>query len=165
MSGIITIAALLAMLVCVALIPFGLPGLWLIGVVTAGLLIAGFVGWGFTLAVLGTILLVELSEFVVIKRFGDAFGGSQRAFWGALVGGLAGLFVGLPIPIVGSVITAFLGTFVGAGLVTFLETKSALRSARVGWGVLIARTVAVAMKMTAAIGVIFAVSLALFFRR
>jgi len=164
MTGFITPTALGAVLVCIALIPFGLPGLWLIGVITAGLLIAGVVGWGFTLTVLGVIMVVELAEFVVIKRFGDAFGGSPRAFWGALVGGFAGLFVGLPIPVVGSVITAFVGTFVGAGLVTFIETRSPLRSARVGWGVLLARTAAVAMKMTTAIVVLFALSVALFFR-
>lgn len=165
MTGIITIGVLAAMVVCVLLIPFGIPGLWLIGVLTAGLLIAGMVGWGFTLAVLGTVLVAEVLEFVVIKRFGDAYGGSNRAFWGALVGGFAGLFVGLPVPFIGSVLTAFLGTFVGAGLVTFLETKSALRSARVGYGVLLARTVAVAMKMTTAIGVIFVLTLTLLLRR
>lgn len=165
MTGIITIGVLAAMVVCVLLIPFGIPGLWVIGVLTAGLLIAGMVGWGFTLTVLGTVLVAEVLEFVVIKRFGDAYGGSNRAFWGALVGGFAGLFVGLPIPFIGSVLTAFLGTFLGAGLVTFLETKSALRSARVGYGVLLARTVAVAMKMTTAIGVIFALTLTLLLRR
>lgn len=164
MTGIITLAALFAVLVCIALIPLGLPGLWLIGVITAGLLLAGSVGWGFALMVLGVILVVELGEFVVIKRFGDAFGGSPRAFWGALIGGFVGLFAGLPIPIVGSVITAFVGTFIGAGLVTYIETRSPLRSVRVGWGVLLARTAAVAMKMTTAIVVLFALSLALFFR-
>lgn len=164
MTGIITLAALFAVLVCIALIPFGLPGLWFIGVITAGMLVMGTVGWGFTLTVLGVILVVELGEFMVIKRFGDAFGGSPRAFWGALIGGFAGIFVGLPIPIVGSVVTAFLGTFIGAGLVTLIETRSPLKSARVGWGVLLARTVAVAMKMTTAIVVLFALSVALFFR-
>ena len=161
MSLIVAIAIVLAMIACVALIPFGLPGLWLIVVITLGLVLAGHVGWAVGFAVAGAAVVAEVLEFLVLGRFGRAYGGSRRAFWGAILGGMIGLFVGVPIPIVGSVVTAFLGTFVGAGLVTLLETRSLQRSARVGWGVLLARTVAVAVKVGVAVAVIGAVGLAL----
>ena len=163
MNLVVAIAAILAMLTCLALIPLGLPGLWLIVVITLGLVLAGKLTWTFGLTVAGATLFVEIAEILVLKRFGRAFGGSSRAFWGAVVGGMAGLFVGVPVPVIGPVITAFLGTFLGAGLVTLLETTSLRRSARVGWGVLLARTAAVAMKVSAAVIVIGAVGVALLF--
>ncbi len=163
MSTLISIAVILLMLACLVLIPLGLPGLWLIVVITLGLMLAGSLSWTFGLVVAGVALVAEVSEFFVLSRFGKAFGGSKKAFWGAVLGGTVGLFAGVPIPVIGSVVTAFVGTFVGAGLVTFAETLSLERSARVGWGVLLARTVAVAMKIAVSIGVVVAVAVALLF--
>lgn len=163
MNAYLLAAVVLAMLGCIVLIPFGLPGLWLIVVGVLGLVLVGELGWGFGLAVAAVALVAEVAEFAVLGRFGRAFGGSRRAFWGAIVGGFAGLFVGAPIPLVGSVVAAFLGTFAGAGIVTWFETGSFERSARVGWGVLLARTAAVGLKVGAAVGVVGAVSLALLF--
>ncbi len=165
MSGLIALAALVVMVGATVLIPLGLPGLWLVVVVTLGLVLGGLVSWTVGLGVAGVALVAEISELLVLKRFGSAFGGSRRAFWGALFGGMLGLFFGVPVPIVGSVITAFLGTFLGAGIVTFAETLSVERSARVGWGVLLARTVAVALKLGTAVSVIAVVALSLLFRR
>jgi len=164
MSIIISLTVVLAMLACLALIPLGLPGLWLIVVMTLGLVLAGQLSWTFGIAVSVAAVVAELSEFIVLKRFGEAYGGSRKAFWGALIGGMVGLFVGVPIPIVGSLITAFLGTFMGAGLVTLFETMSIERAARVGWGLLLARTAAIALKVATAIVVIGAVGLALLFQ-
>lgn len=161
MSIVIAVGAIVAMLACLALIPLGLPGLWLIVVITLGLVLGGKLTWTFGLIVAGGAIVAEAAEFLVLKRFGTAFGGSSRAFWGAVVGGMAGLFVGVPVPLIGPVITAFAGTFLGAGLVTWFETMSLQRSARVGWGVLLARTAAVALKVTAAVVVIGAVAIAL----
>ena len=165
MNTLLSIGILLAMLACLALIPLGLPGLWVIVVITLGLVLAGQLAWTLGLTVAALALVAEVAEFLVLGRFGRAYGGSNRAFWGAVLGGMIGLFVGLPIPIVGSIVTAFLGTFVGAGLVTWLETRSLERSAHVGWGVLLARTVAVGMKIAVSLGVVGAVAWALFFGR
>ncbi|MDX1646121.1 MAG: DUF456 family protein [Longimicrobiales bacterium] len=145
------------------LIPLGLPGLWLIVGTTLALFFGGFLPASVPLLVAGAAILAEVSELLVVARFGRVYGGSRRAFWGAVLGGTAGLFFGLPVPVVGSVITAFLGTFVGAGLATFAETRSVGASARVGWGVLLARTVAVAMKVAVATGVIAFVVFSLIF--
>lgn len=147
MGIVIAGAATLAMLACLLAIPFGLPGLWLMATVVLLLKLLGQLSWSFALVAVGAVVAAEVGEFLVLKRFGERYGGSRRAFWGAVLGGMVGLFVGVPVPVVGSVVTAFLGTFLGAGLVTFFETRSLERSARVGWGVLLARTAAVALKV------------------
>lgn len=163
MSIWISILAVVAMVAGVFMIPFGLPGLWFIVAVTLGLVLAGQVGWTVGLLVAGVGAVAELAEFLVVARFGRAYGGSSRAFWGAVVGGMLGLFVGVPVPLVGPVITVFIGTFVGAGAVTLLETRSLRHSARVGWGVVLARTVAVALKVGVSVAVIAVVGVALIF--
>ncbi len=161
MSILISVAVVLAMLACVLLIPLGLPGLWLIVVITFGAVLLGPLTLTFGLIVAGIALVAEVAEFAVVKKLGTAYGGSNRAFWGAVLGGMIGLFVGVPVPLVGPIITAFAGTFLGAGLVTYLETMSMQQSARVGWGVLLARTLAVGLKVAVAVGVIAAVGVAL----
>ena len=161
MSILLSIIAILAMLVSLVLIPLGLPGLWLIVVMTMGLVLLGSLSWTFGLVVAGVALASEIAEFAVLKKFGDAYGGSRKAFWGAVLGGMAGLFVGVPVPIIGPMITGFLGTFIGAGLVTFVETVSLKESAKVGWGMLFARTAAVALKVGVSVGVVAAVGVAL----
>ncbi|MDH3272415.1 MAG: DUF456 domain-containing protein [Gemmatimonadota bacterium] len=163
MSVWISTLVLFGMLMGVLIIPLGLPGLWLIVVATLGLALAGELPWSLGLLVSAVALLAEAAEFLVVARFGRAYGGSTRAFWGAVVGGFVGLFVGLPIPVLGSVVTAFLGTFLGAGIVTLFETRSLGRSARVGWGVVLARTAAVALKVAVSIAVVAAVAVSLLF--
>lgn len=161
MSIWISVAVLLAMLGGLAMIPLGLPGLWVIVAVNVGLVFAGHLAWGVASVIVVVALAAEAAELLVVSRFGRVYGGSRRAFWGAVLGGMAGLFVGLPVPLVGPVITAFAGTFLGAGIVTLMETRSIGRSARVGWGVVLARTAAVALKVAVAVGVIASVGVAL----
>jgi uncharacterized protein YqgC (DUF456 family) len=161
MSIWVAVGLLLTMTLGVVLIPLGLPGLWLIVAVTLGLVLAGHLTWIVAPLVVGVALAAEAAELLVVSRFGRVYGGSRRAFWGAVLGGMVGLFAGVPVPIVGPVITAFAGTFLGAGIVTLFETRSIGRSARVGWGVVLARTAAVALKVAVALAVIAAVGVAL----
>ncbi len=161
MSVLLSIVVVLVMLACLVLIPLGLPGLWLIVAITMGLALFGSLSWTFALVVAGVALITEVGEFAVLKKFGDAYGGSRKAFWGAVLGGMVGLFVGVPVPIIGPMITAFLGTFIGSGLVTYVETLSLKTSAKVGWGMLFARTAAVALKIAVSVAVIAAVGVGL----
>ena len=163
MSLWISVAVVVAMLMGLVMIPVGLPGLWVIVATALALVVAGHLPWGVGLVVTGVAVVAEAAELLVVARFGRAYGGSRLAFWGAVLGGMAGLFVGIPVPVVGPVITAFLGTFLGAGVVTLLQTRSMGRAARVGWGVLLARTAAVALKVAVAVGVIAFVGVALLF--
>jgi hypothetical protein len=160
-SWILAGAIVLLMLVALATIPLGLPGLWLMVVVTLGLTLAGSVGWKVGLGAAAAAAVAEIAEFVVLRHFGRRYGGSPLAFWGAVVGGLAGLFVGVPVPVVGPIVTAFVGTFVGAGLVTWLQTRSLEASTRVGWGLVLARTLAVGLKVATGLALVVVVALAL----
>lgn len=152
---------MVALFFCLLLVPFGLPGLWLMAALTLIGLPMGLVGWG-TLAIVAAVALsAEAVEFILVKRLGEKFGASRKAFWGAVIGGMAGLFVGVPIPVVGPILTAFLGTFVGAAVVTFFETRSLAAASRVGTGTLLGRAVAAATKVAAGVFILIVVGLRL----
>ena len=146
-SGPASLLAFVIMAAALLLIPLGLPGLWIMVATLLLLAVGGLASYGLALSAAVAVLVVEGAEWIILKRMGAAYGGSKRAFWGAIVGGMAGLFFGLPVPIVGPLAAAFLGTFVGALAVTWWETRSLARSVRVGWGVVLARAVAVGLKV------------------
>ena len=137
-------------LIGLVLIPFGLPGLWviLLGIVGYGwatdfqTLSTGFLVLAIALAILGEVL-----ESWIGFRFAKRYGGSSRAGWGALVGGLIGAIMGVPIPIIGSVIGGFVGAFVGAALFEYTRARQAEGSVKAGWGAVLGRAAAVAIKM------------------
>ncbi len=132
------------------LIPFGLPGLWVIlfGIIGYGW-ITNFrtLSTGFLVVAIALALLGEVLESWVGFRFAKRYGGSSRAGWGALVGGLVGAVVGVPIPIVGSVIGGFVGAFIGAAVFEYSKARQAQGSVRAGWGAVLGRAAAVAIKM------------------
>ena len=132
------------------LIPFGLPGLWVI--------VLGIVGYGwltdfqtlsatFMVAVIVLAILGEVFEAWIGFRYAQRYGGSSRAGWGALVGGLVGAIVGVPIPIIGSVIGGFVGAFIGAALFEYTRARHAEGSVKAGWGAVLGRAIAAAGKM------------------
>lgn len=151
----------LVMLGALLLVPFGLPGVWMMVVVSAGLALLGKLTWGTWLVLLLVAAAAELIEFLALKKVGERFGASRKAFWGAIVGGFAGLFVGVPIPFLGPVITALLGSFAGAAVVTFLETRSVEHAGRVGVGTLLARVLAIGVKVAAGVFILVATGLSL----
>jgi uncharacterized protein len=153
---------LLLLAACVAgllLIPFGLPGLWVIV-----LAIIGY-GWatdfhgmsgGLLALVIGLAVLGEVAEARIGYSFARRYGGSSRAGWGALVGGLAGAVVGVPVPLVGSVVGGFVGAFAGAALFEYSRARQSDVAAKAGWGAVLGRAVAAGVKM--AIGVALSVA-------
>ncbi len=148
------------------LIPLGLPGLW---VMVAGILAYGWLTDFRSVSVLvialvvGLALLGEILENWIGFHFAKRYGGSSRSGWGALVGGLVGAFVGVPVAIVGSVIGAFIGSFLGAALFEYSYSRHAGVATRAGWGAIVGRAAAAAVKIAlgvviAAIGVFAALS-------
>ena len=141
---------LLTGLAGLALIPLGLPGLW---VIVLGILGFGWLtdfrtlGIGSIVAVLGLALLGEAVEAYVGFRFAQRYGGSRRAGWGALAGGLIGAIVGVPVPIVGSVIGGFVGAFLGAALFEYSRARHSEGAVRAGWGAMLGRALAAGVKM------------------
>ena len=141
------------------LIPFGLPGLWVmvLGILGYGWL-TGFqtVTAGIIVLAVGLALLGEVLEAWLGFRFARRYGGSSRAGWGALVGGLVGAVVGVPVPLIGSVIGGFVGAFAGAALFEYTRARRTGAAAGAGWGAVLGRAAAAAAKM--ALGVVIAVS-------
>jgi uncharacterized protein YqgC (DUF456 family) len=137
-------------IVGLVLVPFSLPGLWLmdLGIIGFGWL-TDFrsVGVGTIALVAGLALVAELIEWWLGFRYTEKYGGSTRAGWGAFLGGLVGAMMGVPIPVLGSVIGAFIGAFAGAALFEYTRTRDSGTAARVGWGAVLGRTAAVGVKM------------------
>jgi uncharacterized protein YqgC (DUF456 family) len=145
-------------LVGLVLIPLGLPGLW---VIVLGILGYGWltdfrtIGVGLLTIVLLLALLGEAVEAWVGYRFTRRYGGSSRAGWGALAGGLVGAIVGVPVPLIGSVIGGFVGAFAGAALFEYSRARHSEGAVKAGWGAMLGRAVAAAVKM--AVGVVMVV--------
>ena len=103
LAGLTVIAGLVGTVVPV------LPG---IPVIFTGLLLAAWstdfepVGWG-TIVVLAVLTALSILIDLLAAAFGaKRLGASQRAFWGATLGAIVGLFFGLP--------GIILGPFIGA---------------------------------------------------
>lgn len=156
LAGVIPL--MLAFMLGLFLIPFGLPGLWLM--VLSLIIFSAFtgferVGWPALVGVMTIAALGEILEAWLGFRFAKRHGGSSRAGWGALSGGLVGALVGTPIPVLGSIFGAFLGAFIGAALLEHTRHGDARASVSAGWGAVLGRAAAAATKI--ALGVVIAV--------
>jgi len=141
-----------------AMIPLGLPGLWvMVGGILAYGWLTGFrsVGVATIAIVLGIALLGEILDNWLGFRFAKRYGGSTRSGWGALIGSLVGAVIGVPVAIVGSVIGAFIGAFLGAALFEYSASRHARVATRAGWGAVLGRVAAAAVKI--ALGMVIAV--------
>jgi uncharacterized protein YqgC (DUF456 family) len=145
MQIFILVAILLLGLV---MIPFGLPGTWIMaaGALGYSLLVPNSIGIFTTVIVALMALVGEIIEFTLTAKYTRKYGGSRRASWGAIIGGMVGAFMGVPVPLVGPVIGAFLGAFVGA-FAAELTQGSVGNATKVATGALIGRAVAAAMKV------------------
>lgn len=159
MNDVVAVVVLAACgIVGLLLIPFGLPGLWV--------MVLGYLAFGWltqfrsesiaTIAIVPALACVgEVVENWLGFRFARRYGGSHRAGWGALIGGLVGAVVGVPVPVVGSVIGAFIGSFGGAALFEYAYSRRAVVAVGAGWGAVVGRAAAAAAKM--ALGLVIAV--------
>lgn len=146
-----SLIAILLLVGALFLVPFGLPGIWIMLAILAGAAFYGEVAWLTLLALTGVAATAEVLEFLFVKRYSARYGGSRLAFWGAVIGGTIGVVVGVPVPVVGSLVAGVLGSFLGAAAATLAETRQVGSAARVGWGVMIARILAVGAKTVAGV--------------
>ena len=152
-----------------ALVPFALPGNWLI-VITTSL----FAWWRWEdgifsiytlLAITVLALLGELFEFFGgmggAKKAGARFRGSLGALIGAISGAVLGTFL-IPVPFLGTV----LGSCVGAGLGTWLFELSSGRqiqgSFRLGFGAGLGQFLGTTSKFAIGVLIWFIVAIAAF---
>ncbi len=142
---IVVILMVLSLLV----IPLGWPGLWIL-VALVGLGTAlGEVSAGTLLLAVAVAGLAELLELLIVQRMSRRWGGSSRAFWGAVLGGTIGVIMGMPVPVLGPVLAGLVGSFLGAALLALHESRDLLAAGRVGWGVVLGRTLAAFVKVAA----------------
>jgi uncharacterized protein YqgC (DUF456 family) len=139
------------------MIPFGLPGLWImVGAALAyQLLVPGTIGIVTVAGTAALALVAEILEFTLAGRYARKYGGSRRAGWGAIIGSIVGAIVGVPIPILGSLVGGFVGAFVGAFIAERSRGTELGGSSRAATGALIGRVVAAAMKT--GVGIVIAV--------
>lgn len=148
MDWIILWWILAALIVLVGLAGVVIPALPGVPIIFAGLLLAAWstdfepVGWG-TLGVLGALTVLSVMIDFLSAAFGaKRQGASPRAFWGATLGAVVGMFFGL----VGIV----LGPFIGAVAAEFAAGSSAHQAGRSGYGVWIGLILGTAAKLTIA---------------
>ena len=141
------------MVLSLFLIPLGAPGTWIMILVLSIGAWKDEVAWWILSLLVIVAGLAELAEFLIVQRTSARYGGSRRAFWGAIGGGLLGILIGLPIPLplLGPLLAGLLGTFAGAALVTYWETRRFHSARRVAWGALVGRAFAAAAKTAAGV--------------
>lgn len=152
--ALLKVLAFLAMVVGLATVPFGVPGVWIMVAVLLATVLAGWTTWTTWGVLAGLALVSELMELAMVKVMGDRYGGSRGAFLGAVAGGMLGLFVGVPVPLLGPLIAGLIGTFAGAAVVTLYRTRSLRDAGKVGWGVSLARVWAVGLKVGVGVAIL-----------
>lgn len=146
LHGSLIVLAVAGLCGSLVLIPLGIPGAWImLAILLVGALAGRVATW--PLAAMTLVAgAAELAEFFIVREASLRYGGSNLAFWGAILGGFVGVLVGLPVPLVGSLAAGLLGTFLGAGLAAYWETRRLDESTRIGWGTLLGRAFAAVVK-------------------
>jgi uncharacterized protein YqgC (DUF456 family) len=136
----------------------GLPGTWIfLAVASASALFdpASPVAWWSIVVGVLLGLIAEGIEWVTASRYARKYGGSPRAAFGALLGGIGGAIVGFPVPLFGPLVGALLGTFIGALVAEYSVSGLSGGAERVAWGAMIGRIVATVAKL--GLGIVIAV--------
>lgn len=145
---------IVAMAACLLLVPLGLPGVWImIGILTVATALDE-VAWWVLLGLVGLAGLAELAEYALVKRTAERYGGSRKAFWGAIAGGFVGVVVGFPVAVIGPLVAGMVGTFLGAAAVALWETRELRAARRIGWGALVGRILAAGLKTAAGLAIL-----------
>ena len=139
---------LAALIVISGLIGTVVPAIPGVPMMFAGLLLAawstGFetVGWG-TLTVLAVLTLIAIVIDFLAAAFGaKRSGASPRAFWGATLGAIVGMFFGLP--------GIILGPFFGAVAAELSAGHGTRQAGRSGYGVWVGLILGTAAKLSIA---------------
>ena len=122
---------------------FGLPGNWVILVVSFLLAWAGHfekIQISTLIILLGLTLFGELIEFMLGIIGAKKYEASNRAIIGSIFFGIVGAILGAPFLLgIGSIIGAFAGAFVGAVLIELIQGKKFDHAFSSGWGTLLGR--------------------------
>ena len=148
-----SIVLILLNALCLVLVLFGLPGNWLIVILT------GLFAWWHAedsifsiytlLAITVLAILGELVELFAglagAKRAGAGLPGSLGALAGAIAGAVLGTFL-IPVPLLGTLIGSCIGAAVGACVLELFGGRRMKDSARLGVGAGIGRFLGTTVK-------------------
>lgn len=140
----------LVLLAALVLIPLGMGGTFvMVGAAALFGLVTGFehVTLRLLAVLLGLALVGEGVESLLGVAMARRYGASKWGMWGAFIGGIGGAIIGAPVPVVGNLVGALIGVFAGAFLLEWLGRGRSDSSLRAGWGALIGRTAASAIKL------------------
>lgn len=171
MSILIACGLLIVNLFCLAITAMTFPGNWMM--VTIACLVAWwrwdehFFGIPVLVAIFILAALGEVLEFVASAVHVKKAGGSRSGSWGSLLGGVVGLTAGtifIPIPILGTLVGACGGAFLGALLcekhIAQKDMKSATGS---GWAAAKGRFMGTIYKFICGVIIYLIIAVAAFF--
>ena len=160
-AGVILLWTLIvcSCLLALVLSCLSLSGTWIVSLAAIGAMIQrpdAFPGWGTITAFLLLSTTVEWVEWVAGAWGVTQRGGSSPAGVAAIVGGIAGLFIGglIPVPIVGSLIGMLAGSFLLAFAVEHRRLNHTGQAAHIARGAVIARVLVIILKVTVTLGMI-----------
>ena len=158
MSIIGWILFVLGWVIGIVIIPFGLPGTFVIVVdVFIFALLTDFqpITWNFIGILLGLSILVELIEFFLSAAAAKKYGSSKWGMWGAIIGGFLGAIWATPIaPILGTIFGAFIGAFLGAFVFEYIRDSDVNKALRSGWGAFLGAVTGRFLKLIVAIAMV-----------
>lgn len=165
MTILTAIALCVFNLVCIGLTLLQMPGLWLmlLAALMTKLWRPEMFSWTTLGVAAGITVAAEVAEFAAGAVGAKSAGATRRGMWGAVVGGVAGAVIGtfvIPVPIVGTLIGAALGSgLAAAGLELTRAGTSMDRAARVAGGAAVGRFSAALLKLgfAAALAVVLGV--------
>lgn len=105
-----------------------------------------YVGFWTLLILAGMAALTYVVEFVASALGVNRFGGSRRAMAGAVVGGIVGLFLGVP--------GILLGPFIGAVIGELSLQRSVDQASRAGFGTVVGLAIGMAGKLAIGIAMV-----------
>jgi hypothetical protein len=131
----------------------GLPGNWLIVVVSLAWMFLGPSDYRFSWIVVAVLLVLALigeaiefgASVLGTKKLGGSGRGATLSVIGSIIGGIAGAIFGIPIPIplvgmlIGSVLFAAIGAWVGATIGEKWIGKSTKESVQIGGAAFVGR--------------------------
>ena len=146
----------LVLLAGLVAVPLGLSGNFII--LGAALVVAfvtrfGPVGIPALLVMAAFVAVGEILEALLGSVVARRYGATRWGMIGAFVGGLLGAVVGTAFfPLIGTVIGSFLGTAVCAFLAEAARGAQGAEGTRAGWGALLGKTIASALKLAIGVG-------------
>jgi len=149
--------AILLCLVGILVSLFAFSGTWFVSAAAALLVWCrpdDMPGWTVVGVFLGLSAALEAFDFFAGNLGISRRGGSARAGWAALGGGLVGMILGgfSPLPIIGSLLGMLIGSFLFAFWVERRRLQHDTQAAHIAWGAVWARLMIMFVKTIAALG-------------